>query len=59
MHRAQPPQPPSLAALRAELEGVRALFVQLKAVHLRIVKHNAALHLGAQVALVILGDSRR
>ena len=57
MQRAQQPdQPPSLQLIHAERKAVRALLKELEAVRLRIAKHNAALRLGTQLALIILAQ---
>ena len=56
MHRAQPAPPPSPQAVRAALEEVRALFVEVEAARYRIAKHHAALRLGCHIALVLLAQ---
>ena len=56
MHRAQPSPRPSPEAVRAALEELRALFVEVEAARYRIAKHHAALRLGCQIALVLLAQ---
>lgn len=55
----QADQPPSLELIRAEIEAVRALLKELEAARLRIAKHNAALRLGTQLALIILAQHEK
>jgi hypothetical protein len=51
-----PPRTPTLQEIRAELSAIRTLFAEAEATRQRITKHNTALALGGQLALVVLGE---